>query len=170
MLCNSFSQIGHSVLAKTSKIVNIKKHLISQNPQIFRPGLPINYQLSSTSVLVPQCPCWFLKSKLMFDPRKLSLELLYRPQDRIFGAARSTKKFIQSPDIKIFARINFSGFNHHVGGQACWVVPVFSTLIGRGLTILGSHWSRAAECCLRQQSYAIKNQPFRAWKPTILVP
>ena len=35
---------------------------------------------------------------------------------------------------------------------------VFSTTIGRGLTRLGSHWSRASECCLRQQSYAIKNQ------------
>ena len=35
---------------------------------------------------------------------------------------------------------------------------VFSTLIGRGPTMLGSHWSRASECCLRQQSYAIKNQ------------
>ena len=34
---------------------------------------------------------------------------------------------------------------------------VFSTLIGRGPTRLGSHWSRASECCLRPQSYAIKN-------------
>ena len=24
--------------------------------------------------------------------------------------------------------------------------------------VLHSHWSRASECCLRQQSYAIKNQ------------
>ena len=35
---------------------------------------------------------------------------------------------------------------------------VFSTLIGRYPTRLGSHWSRASECCLRQQSYAMKNQ------------
>ena len=36
--------------------------------------------------------------------------------------------------------------------------PVFSTLIGRAPTKLGSHWSRGSECCLRQQSYALKNQ------------
>ena len=34
--------------------------------------------------------------------------------------------------------------------------PVSSTLIGRGLTRLGSHWSRASECWWRHQSYAIK--------------
>ena len=34
----------------------------------------------------------------------------------------------------------------------------FSSLIGRGPTRLGSHWSRASECCLRQQSFAIRNQ------------
>ena len=33
-----------------------------------------------------------------------------------------------------------------------------SNLIGRGPTRLGSHWSRASQCCLPQQSYAIKNQ------------
>ena len=38
------------------------------------------------------------------------------------------------------------------------VKAVFSTLIGRGISRLVSHWSRASECCLRQQSYAIKNQ------------
>ena len=31
-----------------------------------------------------------------------------------------------------------------------------STTIGRDPTSLGSHWSRASECCLRQQSYAIR--------------
>ena len=35
---------------------------------------------------------------------------------------------------------------------------VFSTLIGRAPRRLGSHWSRASECCLHQQIYAIKNQ------------
>ena len=34
---------------------------------------------------------------------------------------------------------------------------VFSTTIGWGPSRLGSHWSRDSECCLRQQSYAIKN-------------
>ena len=33
----------------------------------------------------------------------------------------------------------------------------FSTLIGRGPMRLESHWSRASECCWRQQSYSIKN-------------
>jgi len=33
---------------------------------------------------------------------------------------------------------------------------VFSTTIGRATTRLGSHWSRASECCW--QSYAIKNR------------
>ena len=37
------------------------------------------------------------------------------------------------------------------------LIPVFSTLIGRGSTRLVSHWSRASECWLRQQSYAMKN-------------
>ena len=37
---------------------------------------------------------------------------------------------------------------------------VFSTLIGPGLTRLGSHWSRASECYLHQKSYGIKNHLF----------
>ena len=44
------------------------------------------------------------------------------------------------------------------GGQRVSPRSVFSTTIGPGLTRLGSHWSRASECCLRQQSYAINNQ------------
>ena len=40
--------------------------------------------------------------------------------------------------------------------------PVFSTLIGRATTRLGSHWSRASECCWPQQSCAIKKQH---WHP-----
>ena len=38
-------------------------------------------------------------------------------------------------------------------------VPGFSNLIGRVPTMLGSHWSRASDCCLRQQSYAILLAP-----------
>ena len=33
---------------------------------------------------------------------------------------------------------------------------VFSTLIGPGPTRLGSHWSRASECCMGRQCYPIK--------------
>ena len=50
---------------------------------------------------------------------------------------------------------------HDLGDPAeePWVkVTVFSTPIGREPTRLGSYWSRAAECCLRQQSYAVNNQ------------
>ena len=32
------------------------------------------------------------------------------------------------------------------------------TLIGRGMSRLGSHWSRDSQFCWRQLSYAIKNQ------------
>ena len=35
---------------------------------------------------------------------------------------------------------------------------VWSTLIGREPTRLGSHWSRALECCYASVSHAIKNQ------------
>ena len=38
------------------------------------------------------------------------------------------------------------------------VSPVFSTTIGPAPTRVDSHWLRASECCLRQQSCAIKNQ------------
>ena len=37
-------------------------------------------------------------------------------------------------------------------------MSVCSTLIGRGSLRLGSHWSRASDCCWRQHSHAIKNQ------------
>ena len=43
-------------------------------------------------------------------------------------------------------------------GRICNVNTGWSTLIGRAPTLLRSHWSRAPECCWRQQSYAIKNQ------------
>ena len=38
------------------------------------------------------------------------------------------------------------------------VREVWSTLIGRGMSRLVSHWSTASIVLLRQQSYAIKNQ------------
>ena len=43
------------------------------------------------------------------------------------------------------------------------LVAVFYTLIGRGPSRLGSHWSRISYCCLHQLSCAIKNQlrPFK---------
>ena len=41
---------------------------------------------------------------------------------------------------------------------ATWTRPVFFTLIGRGPTRLGSHWSRASEFFFREQCFCIKNQ------------
>ena len=37
-------------------------------------------------------------------------------------------------------------------------LTAWSTLIGREMSRLGSHWSRALKWCLHYQSYAIKNQ------------
>ena len=45
-----------------------------------------------------------------------------------------------------------------LGQRTLQFIILCSTLIGRGISRLGSHWSRASECCWRQQSYALKNQ------------
>ena len=45
--------------------------------------------------------------------------------------------------------------------------PVWSTLIGRGMSRLVSHWSRASIVMLRQQSYDIKNQLGHPKPPTM---
>ena len=46
------------------------------------------------------------------------------------------------------------------------VAAVWSTLIGRAMSRLVSHWSRASIVMLRQQSYAIKNQLGHPKPPT----
>ena len=56
---------------------------------------------------------------------------------------------------------DLSGVNPDLFGSAISKAE-FSTLIGRGPTRLGSHWSRGSWYCWRQQSYVIKNQ---LWHP-----
>ena len=66
---------------------------------------------------------------------------------------------------------NFQNSANQVVEAAYKVNKEFLTLIGRGTKRLGSHWSRALECCnifmvlLCQQSYAIKNQLWSFFVP-----
>ena len=60
---------------------------------------------------------------------------------------------VETNNMKCEDATSSAGECHHLQGQpGCQAV--FSTLIGRGPTRLGSRWSSASECCLRQQSYA----------------
>ena len=64
--------------------------------------------------------------------------------------------------LELVTALNLSGLTGR-SGQLSRSKALWSTLIGRGSTRLGSHWSRVL---LRQHSYAIKNQLVASKVPT----
>ena len=107
-------------------------------------ALPLNLRLACPSCLVIFPTDWVQISDV---------------SDRFTGAALEPNQI--APRLARCFRVHCG----HSGSQDPACCPsleqhqaVFSTLIGPAPTRLGSHWSRASECYLRQKSYGIKNQ------------
>ena len=93
--------------------------------------------------------------------------------DGVDGGVSKTPLYVITPTYsRPSQRAELTRLSQALSGveNVVWIVveAVFSTLIGRGMSRLGSHWSRASDVrvLLRQQSYARKNPLVAKIPPT----